>query len=69
MRRERTYKQIEASRNTRLWMTNVFLPTATLLTTIAVTVYNGSPEVRYAVNNKIWEVKNWFNDKFKKKAA
>lgn len=56
-----TYKQIEASRETRLWLTQVILPAAG----IAVVALS-NPEVRYSVGKKIDETKQYIRDKFKK---
>lgn len=49
MRRNRTYKQIEDSRNTRLWITSVILPSVM----VANSLYNNNPEIQKSVNNAI----------------
>ena len=65
MLREKTYKQIEASRNTRLWVTNVILPVASLGTMVFTTMYNNNLEFRYNVNSAVNNVKNFFHKKEK----
>lgn len=57
-----TYKQIEASRELRLWITQVILPTIGLGTVVVMTV----PELREAATNKIEEIKNRIKYKFHK---
>lgn len=49
-----TYKQIEATREVRLWITQIAVPIAT--TAIAAGI--ATPEVRQAVVNKCKSVKN-----------
>ena len=49
--RQKTYKQIEASRNTRLWITEVIIPVLTVGCTVGAALYNGNPELRNKVNN------------------
>lgn len=57
-----TYKQIEASREVRLWIGQIFVPAITLAaTTMAI------PEVRQAVATKAKSVKNSIERKMKKK--
>lgn len=48
-----TYKQIEASRETRLWITQVIVPTLAMTTAVVATV----PEIREAAVAKFEEVK------------
>lgn len=71
--RKRTYKDIEASRNARLWITSVVLPTATL----AATLYSND-EIRKTINSAVSgvtnsikstasKVKNYFETKKKEK--
>lgn len=56
-----TYKQIEASREVRLWIGQIIVPTITLVgTAMAI------PEVRQAVAAKAKEVKYNIERKFKK---
>lgn len=55
-----TYKQIEASRELRLWIGQVIVPA-----TVAVMAI--SPEARQAVANKATSVKNSIKNTFKKK--
>lgn len=56
-----TYKQIEASRELRLWIGQIFVPAITLLgTTLAI------PEVRQAVKAKAIQTKESINKKLKK---
>lgn len=56
-----TYKQIEASREVRLWIGQIIVPTITLVgTAMAI------PEVRQAVAAKAKEVKYNIDRKFKK---
>ena len=59
----RTYKQIEASRNTRLWITSVVIPVTTTGVGLFTMVYNGNPQFR----NKVNEVTDKVTSKFKKK--
>lgn len=49
-----TYKQIEASRETRLWITQVIVPALGMVTALAATV----PEFRQAVVAKAKDVKD-----------
>ena len=49
-----TYKEIENSRNKRLWVTQVIMPVATLATSVVVAV----PEARKAIVNKTVQVKD-----------
>lgn len=49
-----TYKQIEASRETRLWITQVVVPALGMITALAATV----PEFRQAVVAKAKDVKD-----------
>lgn len=56
-----TRKQIEASRETRLWIGQIIVPAITLAaTTLAI------PEVREAITTKVRSVKDSINKKFKK---
>lgn len=48
-----TYKQIEASREARLWITQVIVPTLAMATAVVATV----PEIREAAVTKFEEVK------------
>lgn len=64
--RERTYKQIEASRNRRLWVTQVAMPVASMAVMVGVTLYNNNLQFRYAVNEKLEDVKNFFHKDKKK---
>jgi hypothetical protein len=54
-----TYKQIEASRNARLWLTQIGLPVATL----AVTTIIAFPEARKAIANKAVQIKKAIKSK------
>ena len=49
-----TYKQIEASREVRLWITQVIVPVLGMTTALSATV----PEFREAVVTKAKEVKD-----------
>lgn len=51
--RNKSWKQIESSRNTRLWITSVIIPIGMM----AGTIYASSEEVRNSVNRG---VKNTF---------
>lgn len=53
-----TYKQIEASRERRLWLGQIIIPVVTVLVAI--------PEVRQAVSTKAKDVKQFVKKKFKK---
>lgn len=61
---EMTYKQIEASREARLWIGQVIIPAITVVGA-AMTV----PEVRKAVTEKANNVKTAIKKKFKKREA
>lgn len=54
-----TYKQIEASRETRLWIGQVIVPAMALIMAV-------SPEARQAVSQKAVRIKQAIKDKFKK---
>jgi hypothetical protein len=54
-----TYKQIEASRETRLWLTQIIVPIATVVMMV--------PETRNAVVTKTKKVKETIKSKFAKK--
>lgn len=47
-----TYKQIETSREIRLWLTSIIVPTVTTVGTLMLV-----PEVRNAVKSKVNEVR------------
>lgn len=53
MSRKKTWKEIEDSRNKRLWITGVVLP----LMGMGVSLYVGVPEVRKAVNDLPYKIK------------
>ena len=56
-----TYKQIEASREARLWIGQILVPAITLVgTSMAI------PEVRQAIAAKASQIKQSINDKIKK---
>jgi hypothetical protein len=57
-----TYKQIEASRETRLWIGQVIVPACA-----AVTMVLANPNARHFVADKANVVKNFVKDKFTKK--
>ena len=59
-----TYKQIEASREARLWIGQVIIPAITVIGA-AMTV----PEVRKAVTEKANNLKTAIKKKFKKREA
>ena len=59
-----TYKQIEASREARLWIGQVIVPAVT-----CVTIAMANPEVRKAVTTKFNSVKESIKKKFKKERA
>lgn len=56
-----TYKQIEAARETRLWIGQIIVPTITLAVTVLAI-----PEVRNAVAEKVNNVKRTIKQKVKK---
>ena len=60
-----TYKDIENSRNKRLWVTQVIIPVASLATSVVVAV----PEARTAIVNKTVQVKDSIKEKFSKKES
>lgn len=57
-----TYRQIESSREVRLWVTQVIVPMLGMVTALAATV----PEFREAVVAKTQEVKDKVKQKFHK---
>ena len=59
-----TYKQIEASREARLWVGQIIVPAITLATTTLAI-----PEVRQAVAAKADEMKKTIKNKCKKKES
>ena len=58
-----TYKQIEATREVRLWITQIVVPIATTVIAASIAV----PEVRQAVAAKCKSVKKSINKKLKRK--
>ena len=60
-----TYKDIEASRNTRLWITQVMVPVATLATSTIIAV----PEARKAICKGANHVKESIKKTFTKKES
>ena len=59
-----TYKQIEASREVRLWIVQVIVPVAT-----GVTIAMTNPKIRDAVVTKFKDVKQSIKQKFQKDRA
>lgn len=59
-----TYKEIDASRNIRLWITQVGLPLATLTATTLVAL----PETRHAIGEKIGQISKSIKRSFKKES-
>ena len=57
-----TYRQIEASREARLWITEVIMPAVLF----GATLYAAIPEVRETVNTKVKAVKEQIKSKTKK---
>lgn len=57
-----TYKQIETSREVRLWITQVIVPAMGMATALVATV----PEFREAVVTKAKDVKNRIKYKIRK---
>lgn len=56
-----TYKQIEASREIRMWIVQIIVPAATLAATMAAI-----PEVRNAVSRKVYDVRQSFKRKIRR---
>lgn len=56
-----TYKQIEASREARLWIKDVIVPVAATVATVMCI-----PEVRTVATNKYHEVKDSIKSRIKK---
>ena len=56
-----TYKQIEASRETRLWIGQIIVPALTLATSVLAI-----PEVREAVSEKLKGMKYSVRKRFRK---
>lgn len=59
-----TYRDIEASRNVRLWLTQVALPVATL----TVTALTALPDTRRALGQKAVQIKDSIKNTFKRKS-
>ena len=59
-----TRRQIDSSREVRLWIRDVIVPT-----TVGVAVVMSNPSVRIAVKKKVCGVKNAVLKKFKKDRA
>ena len=59
----KNYREIEASRNTRLWATQVIMPIATLATSVIVAV----PEVREATIKSLGKAKDSIKNVLTKK--
>lgn len=59
-----TWKQIESRRETRLWITQVLVPAATLATAV-LTI----PGAKEAIGNKLSEAKYSIKQKFTKKES
>lgn len=57
--KKKTYKQIEASRNRRLWITQVILPVAGFVVTVA-----SNDNLRTSIATQFGKVKNKLKDKF-----
>ncbi|MDD3204221.1 MAG: hypothetical protein PHS74_00580 [Lachnospiraceae bacterium] len=57
-----TYKQIEASREARLWIGQIIVPAAT----IVAGIYATNPELRFKTKNKFNDLKWSFKNKFSK---
>lgn len=60
-----TYKDIENSRNKRLWVTQVMIPVATLATTVIIAI----PEARETLVKKTVQAKNSIKKTFSKKES
>lgn len=59
----KSYREIEASRNTRLWVTQVIIPVATLATSVMVAV----PEIRKATVKSLGKAKDSVKNALTKK--
>lgn len=59
---KKTHKQIEASRNTRLWITNVLFPATSLVVTLFTI-----PEIRKAASSGVKKVKGSFSNLLSKR--
>lgn len=57
-----TYKQIEASREARLWVTQVIVPTLVLGATVVMT----NPELKEKATTKLNDVKSMIKNKLQK---
>ena len=57
-----TWKQIETSREVRLWITQIIVPVLGMTTAVVVAV----PEARKAAVDKFNETKEWIKCKFHK---
>ncbi len=57
-----TFKQIETSREIRLWIGQVIVPAVTT----AFAIFYMNPELRYKAADKVNEVKHNIKTKFKK---
>lgn len=61
MTRKLTYKQLEASRETRLWISQIIVPAMLFGSTLL-----GIPEVRQAIKVKTSEISDFIRSKFQK---
>lgn len=59
----KTYRQIEESRNRRLWITQVALPVAGGAAGLVSMLYMGNPEFRNWANLKMHDAKVWYYEK------
>lgn len=57
-----TYKQIDASREIRLWVTQIVLPA---VATVGAVLYT-NPELRHKAADKVQDIKYRIKTKFKK---
>jgi hypothetical protein len=60
-----TYKQIEASREVRLWIGQIIVPAATLVGTYLMT----SPEARHRLKQKMNDIGSTIKNKFQKEES
>ena len=59
-----TNRQIESSRETRLWIGQIIVPAVTIVATALIAM----PELRRTIGDKWWSMKESIRNKFKKKA-
>jgi len=60
-----TNRQIESSRETRLWIGQIIVPAVTIVATALIAM----PELRHAIGDKWWAMKESIRRKFTRKKS